>query len=41
MKLYKTLLFILALMAILAGIAWIFPEDGLRLGSLELRFPSL
>lgn len=41
MKLYKTLLFILSLMFILAAIAFWFPADGIHIGGLELNFPSL
>lgn len=41
MKLYKTLIFIFALMAMLAGLAFFFPENGIHLGFLDLSFPSL
>lgn len=40
MKSYRTLLFILAVFA-LFGIGWyFFPEDGVNIGNLNLRFPS-
>lgn len=40
MKSYRTLLFILAVFA-LFGIGWFFfPEDGIKIGNLSLRFPS-
>lgn len=41
MKLYKTLIFIFVLMAMLGCLAIFFPEDGLHIGPIELRFPSL
>ena len=41
MKLYKTLIFIFALLAVLAGISLVFPEEGIQIGSLHLNFPSL
>ena len=37
----RILLFILACIAALAAICVCFPEDGLKLGKLEFRFPSL
>lgn len=41
MKLYKTLLFIFALLAVLACIAFFFPKEGVKVGSTQLTFPSL
>lgn len=41
MKLYKTIIFIFALMVMLAALAFFFPEDGIRIGSVNLSFPSL
>lgn len=41
MKLYKTLIFIFALMAMLAGLAFWFPSEGLQVGPFHLSFPSL
>ncbi|MCQ2285447.1 MAG: GDSL-type esterase/lipase family protein [Bacteroidales bacterium] len=41
MKSYKTLLFILLVIAALTVIAFVFPKEGIRIGSLTLRFPSV
>lgn len=41
MKLYKTLLFIFVLMAMLATLAFFFPKEGIQIGPLHLNFPSL
>lgn len=41
MKLYKSILFIISVLAILAGICLFFPKDGFQLGGLKLQFPSL
>ena len=41
MKLYKTLLFIFVLLALLAGLTLLMPEGGLQIGPLHLNFPTL
>lgn len=41
MKLYKSILFILSILAILAGICLFFPKDGIQMCSIKLQFPSL
>lgn len=41
MKLYKTLIFIFLLLALLAGVSFFFPADGIKIGLLTLRFPNL
>lgn len=41
MKLYKTLIFIFVLLALLAGLSWVFPSEGIQIGSFNLRFPNL
>lgn len=41
MKLYKTLLFIFGILILLAGISLTFPNEGIQIGSMTLRFPSL
>lgn len=41
MKLYKTLIFIFAIMAMLGCLALFFPEEGLQIGSFNLQFPNL
>ena len=41
MKLFKTTIFIFALLALLAGISVFFPSDGLQLVGFRLTFPSL
>lgn len=41
MKPYKTLIFIFSLLAGLALLSFIFPRDGIRLGSILFEFPSL
>lgn len=40
MKSYRTLLFILAVFALFGLAWWLFPAEGLNIGSLNLRFPS-
>lgn len=40
MKSYKILLFFLLVFALLGGIWTIFPKEGIRVGHLDLRFPS-
>ena len=41
MKLYKSLLFIFGILALLAALCLTFPKDGIKIGSLNLRFPSI
>lgn len=41
MKSYKILIFILSVIAILALVAILFPKEGVKIGSTELRFPSI
>lgn len=41
MKLYKTLIFIFVLLALLAGISVLFPKGGIQAGPFHLNFPSL
>lgn len=41
MKSYKILIFILLVISILGAICALFPKDGIRLGKLEIHFPSL
>lgn len=41
MKSYKILLFILLVIAVLGMMTLVFPENGLQVGSLTLRFPSM
>lgn len=41
MKLYKSLFFILSLLALLGLIAFFFPEGGLNIGPAHLDFPTL
>ena len=41
MKLYKTLLFIFGILILLTGLCLFFPKDGIQIGSLNLRFPSI
>ncbi len=41
MKLFKTLIFIFVLLALLAAISIFFPKDGIQLGSMNLTFPDL
>lgn len=41
MKLYKTLIFIFVLFALLGGLCLLFPAEGIKIGPLTLRYPSL
>lgn len=41
MKLYKTLLFIFGILIMLTGLCLFFPKEGIQIGSLNLKFPSL
>lgn len=41
MKSYKTLIFIALVLAILAGICYAYPKEGVNVGSLNLHFPTL
>lgn len=41
MKLYKTLIFIVLLLALLAGLCLVFPAEGVKVGPITLRFPNL
>lgn len=41
MKIYKIVLFIFISILLLGTICFFFPEDGVKIGDLELRFPSL
>lgn len=41
MKSYKVLLFLLSVIAMLAGLCSFFPSEGVRLGPWDLEFPSL
>lgn len=41
MKLYKSLLFVLAAIALLAVVCIFFPQPGVTIGSVELHFPSI
>ncbi|MCQ2272671.1 MAG: GDSL-type esterase/lipase family protein [Bacteroidales bacterium] len=41
MKSYKILIFIFTIIAILAVVAWLFPREGVKIGTTELRFPSI
>ena len=41
MKIYKILLFIVILFAVFAVIAVLFPKDGVKVGEVTLRFPSV
>ena len=41
MKLYKTLIFIFAILAMLFLLSVFFPKEGLQIGPLNLSFPSL
>lgn len=41
MKLYKTFLFILTILALLALLCWIFPQPSILIGGVKLRFPTL
>ena len=41
MKAYKVVLFIFAVIALLGVLCMVFPQDGLQVGSLDLRFPTL
>ena len=36
----KILVFLLSVFALLAGIGFVFPEDGIKLGEASLEFPS-
>ena len=40
MKSYRTLLFILAIFALFGIAWWFFPAEGIKIGNLNLRFPS-
>lgn len=40
MKSYRTLLFILAVFALFGIAWWLFPAEGIKIGNLNLRFPS-
>ncbi|MCF0200077.1 MAG: hypothetical protein HUK16_01705, partial [Bacteroidales bacterium] len=40
MKSYRTLLFILGVFLLFGVIWWFFPAEGVKLGELELHFPS-
>lgn len=41
MKAYKTTLFIFSVIAVLAVLCLVFPTDGIKAGTVTLRFPSL
>ena len=41
MKAYKTLLFIALAIALLGGICYLFPNEGIQVGNIHLRFPTL
>ncbi len=41
MKSHKTLVFLAAIIAILAALCFVFPKDGIKIGSITLRFPDL
>ena len=41
MKLFKTLIFIFVLLALLAAISVLFPKEGLKVGPVHLTFPNL
>lgn len=41
MKLYKTLIFIFALLALLGCTAYFFPKEGISLGPVDVEFPTL
>lgn len=41
MKPYKTLIFLLLVVAILAGVCYLFPEDGVPFGNRRLFFPTI
>lgn len=41
MKLYKSLLFIFSILALLTGLCLFFPKDGIQIGGITLHFPSL
>ena len=41
MKLYKTLIFIFGVLFLLTGLCLFFPKEGITIGSLNLKFPSL
>jgi hypothetical protein len=41
MKSYKTLLFIALVLAILGGICYVYPKEGLSVGGVDLHFPTL
>ncbi len=41
MKIYKIVLFIFIAIATLGAICYIFPADGIQIGTMALRFPSL
>jgi len=41
MKLYKTLIFIFVLLALLACLSFFFPTEGIQIGPLHLKFPNL
>ena len=40
MKSYRTLLFILAVFALFGIAWWLFPAEGIKIGNMNLRFPS-
>ena len=41
MKIYKIVLFIFLAIALLGVICCYFPENGIQLGSIQLRFPQI
>ena len=41
MKAYKTLLFIIVCILLLGVLAYFFPKDGIQVGNITFRFPSL
>lgn len=41
MKIYKTLLFVLAVLVLLGCLCFFFPKDGVKIGNFTLRFPTL